>query len=1047
MVYLTSDRLDSLSTACYTVPWKPPRKRARKDAAKAADSSPFPVLEEHERGPIASRLRYHGYLRSIRSLDWLFERCIEKIYAPLFSDLEAFLVHGSNAEAGRDGAAGDDLYIPGFDGCTEAEAGPSALRTAFLISASTPSFSSLSRRLVSHISTFAASDQASTPIITVTLDQSECLSLGTAIRLLVARFITQGVSICEAQGQTLAVEGSAGEEQLALIEAVAASGRSDADLRILKTWYMKRFGTQPADQMGAMRRPNLVLHLPSIEAVEPAVLSDLLLSLQAFSTDLDGSLADPSATGSTLVLILGISSPTGAAPSAGRRGVSVAAAPAPWTTYIPRATLQGMDFSRFALPNKEGVWMQLVNGFLTSRHLPVSIGRKTFEYIRQSYWEKDADLDSVLDAVRFATFDHFTSNPLSAFASLSVGGEALLNPDCWTTELVARLRLALLEADDAEVVWLARAGAQGELGIGPKSKVRRMLSDDAFVLQQVADLKMIRDVLAFRQEVMIKFLAHGFQTLHKLDSAGSALRAAAASDAFLQQREAEMTSSMLTLVVSQCLQASSGAVDSDNRPLPNSLSLSHGLGKLCTAARRLQIREFETFLDDFVLFTEVEVAALEASYEAGPSVQIESSQASVEASFHSLALEEMQDFLASLRTFQQNLAQLILDAGGDLIGRSFDQLGNQDSAIRGATGLDAATLDSDEALEREKRNQDRILRVQKRLEAEEKVVSLKRQVTDWIASQVQTFLNWDALTDGCATTEGVVALIKDTWWHDSFDSAAAMLDACPRAGLLQPLGDPRAFLEVLGSLDDPMSDAASGTQQAEDALPDICLAYQLYRDCGKNVSLADWFEAFQQSVDPSDASQATRPRGAGDQSNGSISARPSTRSMDGGQRGTGEDEGKEDEDDDDGDDHDDDDDDDEGLDDDLLAATPSGRRSKRQAALGRYPSKRSYAEVDGEDSGSNGSEDDDDSDVLDTPSKRRGARAQHTPRAALSRTPLRPGLLRLNGGGSSRPDASMADVQARFALAVNELARMGLLRGTRRKNEHVTKTVWDLIPE
>jgi origin recognition complex subunit 3 len=37
-------------------------------------------------------------------------------------------------------------------------------------------------------------------------------------------------------------------------------------------------------------------------------------------------------------------------------------------------------------------------------------------------------------------------------------------------------------------------------------------------------------------------------------------------------------------------------------------------------------------------------------------------------------------------------------------------------------------------------------------------------------------------------------------------------------------------------------------------------------------------------------------------------------------------------------------------------------------------------------------------------------------------------------------------VQARFALAVNELGRMGFLKKTRRKADHVLKVVHDLPP-
>ncbi|KAN0066503.1 hypothetical protein ACQY0O_000597 [Thecaphora frezii] len=820
--------------------------------------------------------------------------------------------------------------------------------------------------------------------------------------------------------------------------------------------------------MASTRRPSLVLHLPSIEAIEPSVLSDLLMSLQAFSAGLDEALASHGAldsTGSTLVLILGISSPSGAAPGPSRQASSFAVAPAPWSTYIPRTTLERMNFSRFALPSKEGVWMELVRNFLTSRHLPIAIGRKTFEFIRQTYWERDANLDLVLDAMRLAVFDHFSSNPLSAFAGWSAMERtiAALDPGYWTSKMLQTLRLAILDSEVDDGLWLPGVRPGQADAAGPKEHVQRLLSDDAFLVEQVAALKLQRDILAYRLEVMIRFLAHGFKCLHRLDSAGLAHRAASSNDALLQQREAELTSSMMTLVVAQCLQASVGSLDEGHRPTPTVLSLTNGLTKLCTAAKRLPIPDFEALIDDFVLFMEREVAEIEAAYEEAELLGAEDAvgDEALTDPFRASALEEMQGLLAALRTFQQRLAQLIVSAGKDLDGRSTDHLDDEqalnDLATENASTVNPKARARIEALmrEQEQRRQERILRVQKRLETEEKVVGLKREVTNWIAAQVQAWLDWDSLTEGQTGPNGVVGLIKDIWWHDSFDSISALLDACPRSGLLQPLNDPHAFLEQLDAL---AADASQG-ERGVAVVPDICRAYQLYRDCGKNVNLADWFEAFRQSlendVDPLVVAAPHQPGKSPLKRPASVGVNPQKRkvprrsdmgahiapkstsglvAMDLDEDREGQDgRGK-------GDDNKGQNDGEDGL----MKTTPSTGRQGRSVLSARAATRRPRVEFDDE-SGSDDEDVDDDhdyDDVLDTPSRRKSARAQWAARLQ-DRNQLTPGALRLHG----RSDASTADAQARFALVINELARMGLLRGTRRKNEHVIKVVWDLVPE
>jgi len=77
----------------------------------------------------------------------------------------------------------------------------------------------------------------------------------------------------------------------------------------------------------------------------------------------------------------------------------------------------------------------------------------------------------------------------------------------------------------------------------------------------------------------------------------------------------------------------------------------------------------------------------------------------------------------------------------------------------------------------------------------------------------------------------------------------------PRAILLAALNDPWAFLESgLSSADDAQDDededrAALQRAQAVADVPDVCRAYVLYRDAGRLLNLADWYNAFAQGIE------------------------------------------------------------------------------------------------------------------------------------------------------------------------------------------------------
>lgn len=1070
-------RLDTLSSACHVIPCQP-RKRPRttirsrqshsdkhKHQVQDIEKCPFPILHRYEADAIPAHLRYNAYRRAVRSLDQLFESCIQSVYKNLFDDLQQFL----NPEPEIDPTYSTDiiptpqLFIPGFEHIPGAKVqthASRALTTAFLISSSTPTLASFSQRLVSHITSLQVQDPLQDPFnIIVTLTPGECPNLTSALRAIVNKFVSQS--------NNFKAEPSA--------DAITSAAlKGDADLNLLKQWYLARFVNQ--------KRPKLVLHVPSLEAIDPSVLHDLLYALHVFSDELEQAISSaPAASktvpakGSALMLLLGITSPSSGA--AAKPGSHASSAPTPWADLIPRKVLQSMDFSRFALPSREAVWMQLVQRFLISRHLPIAIGRRTFEYVRKSFWETDADLDSVLESIRLAVFLHYTRKPESVFSGLDDLHVLTRYAKSWKPEMIDTLRLAMLEVGSASegetpALWLPRPLSSSSAGQtdssasavgphGPKGFVLKLLESDGFLLQQVTALKPHRDVLAARQEMVIKFLARGFQCLHKLDTAASSGQggrdtvAEQATNGFIQQREAELAAGMMTLVVSQCLRASTGSVRGDMDPDVNEkeqedeelvagpgLTLAEGLSKLCTAARRLESTQFEALLDDFVLFVEEEVAALEADFgealvecldeeDVDGDVQMADRGATQGGSSGheapaKLIWREMQRFLSTIRTFQQRLSQMVANEGPK--GHHPGTLDDQDEkADDGSEGVDEAEL--------QRRNEARLARVQRQLELEERVTSLKREVTDWIVEQVEMRIDWSRLTGtgtGQGSDMGLIGLIKQVWWYDSLEAMSALLDPMPRAAMALSLHQPQALLE---NLEEALLDTwAEGGAQGEDEvglcsavevdssnMPDICRMYQLYRDCGKFVNLADWYDAFCQSLELDGETRSA----SGGAKGTTASARAKGKRK--AKHGSNEEE--------DGDESDS-----------SLTSISSGENrdavvvAETDDEVPATPSKRGRGRGRGRRrgrlvAGQQGESDSSDEDVLDTPSRRKRVRMDG---AALEKEKER------TKKRAGREDES---VQSRFALAINQMARMGLLRGTRRKHEHVAKLVWDLVPE
>ncbi|KAE8249205.1 hypothetical protein A4X13_0g5303 [Tilletia indica] len=158
------------------------------------------------------------------------------------------------------------------------------------------------------------------------------------------------------------------------------------------------------------------------------------------------------------------------------------------------------------------------------------------------------------------------------------------------------------------------------------------------------------------------------------------------------------------------------------------------------------------------------------------------------------------------------------------------------------------------------------------------------------------------------------------------------------------------------------------------ALPDVCRAYQLYRDSPRFLNFADWFDAFAQGVRADSAVLAVTEKAAGSRGRQEIG------------------------------------------DDDLPDATElRNSRPKRKRK---------------------------DDDATPTDGRHKQARNGQVGTSKSAASGSREG--RDDPLADSKQHDDTKHIQARFALAVNELAIMGFIKGTRRKVEHTMKVIFDL---
>ncbi|PWN50327.1 hypothetical protein IE53DRAFT_101491 [Violaceomyces palustris] len=972
--------LDQLSSACFTLPC-----RFQAEDQQQPRLGGFDPIPDYESDWIPCQLRYAAFSRASRQAGQLFEKCLKRIYSPLFSDLNQFIsdsycldkkeatlgshLHGPSSS--RPSIPEPFLFIPGLGGPIRKERDDqtvkserTSIRTAFLISSASPTLSSFPARLARFLSSTGVEESpSSSSCIYVTLHPSECPNLTATTRIIVARFIANGSRIYNIR------------------PPASSNQKQESNLYLLSRWYSETFESSSDD------RPKLVLHLPAMEAFDPTVLSDVLSSLQAFIENVQ----EVGGTCLPLVLLLGVTSPSGSSERA--------SAPAPWTELVPKPVLQNMDLERFSLPSRSLVWEGLVNDFLLSPNKPLSLGPRTFDFLQRGYWERDANIDSLMDGVQLAYLHHFSTNPLSAFTVLEELTHSYSKySSSWEPKMYSRLRLELSSPSASGPrgggIWVPRPlnrkrkrssqgldpfscsrGATGEAGkaiqdpdSSPSKHLKAMLESDGYLLTHLSDLFHHRKLYSQRRDFATRAFMVGFRCIRQAERSGSE-----AGDGHGKRlREEEEESLVLTRFSQQVLACCHGSRANFSHSFAQ---LSASISALCNNVRKLDGGAFESFVDEMVILGERCLAKTEEILETeGRSESDPDTEQEVEPESSSLIFaRDLQAYLKALRSYQQRMARTISGelcetptngeeegkVGADTNPGSEMELEDAERKMESKAKDKAASNPVDPEGKQAKFFQE----VQKRLELEEKVLSMKREVADWIGNFIKGKLK-----------PSLNRLLDSIYVYNASHQLTTLLDPTPRSNLLLSLQEPNLLLDIVrrsSALDQEELDLLLPSEDQGVPLPDVCRLYRLYRDCGKLINLADWFDAFVASLQSEEVAKRKRGRAAEEESGATDSG--------------GEDVGEQEN------------------------EKGKGKRDVERKT-GTIKENHEEGRVDDE-----------------------GKSSRRSTRSALK----------------GRPRTSAKErkaLQIRFSLAVNELGKMGFLKTSRRKADHVGKTVWDLVP-
>lgn len=181
-------------------------------------------------------------------------------------------------------------------------------------------------------------------------------------------------------------------------------------------------------------------------------------------------------------------------------------------------------------------------------------------------------------------------------------------------------------------------------------------------------------------------------------------------------------------------------------------------------------------------------------------------------------LSEMETILHQVRsgkivqgTNQEHVLETICDS------LAYTTTVTEGEESRTNTGGEAVANGNDEETEKEAR---RLALVQKNLLREESNGALRRQICDQIVGILRSLL---------VASNPFSQLCR----YNSTGYLYSILEPSPRINYLAGLKNPNAYLKR--------------TSNATE-IPDVCRAYQTYEDAGRLINLADWFNAFQSSI-------------------------------------------------------------------------------------------------------------------------------------------------------------------------------------------------------
>ncbi|CAD6932251.1 unnamed protein product [Tilletia controversa] len=974
----------------------------------------FPRLSKYECDDGPRKIRKRRYQEASREFRKAFEDALSKLYAPAIADLTEYFVALNRSKRTWADDSSTSQWKP------ESEAIPASLPTALLLhsTAQSPAFyDELDRTFSKH------------SLRVVRFTGQECGTYRTTMQTLTKRIISQ-----------VATALTAGDEQ--------SLSAAPEDLHDLKHFFHRH----PSNGI-------LVLHFPVVEEFPSRLLSDILVLLSQLQLP--------------IAVLMGVTSQDA------------------YEQAFRSMEAQGsLHISRFAITSggPDEVFGRIVSQIFLDpvKPPPLHLDHDTYDFLHHQFFGTDNDIESLFDAIDLAILHHFHTVPTSAFCGPPIPAhlaeQTTTSPvpaQGWLPTFVQGLREEALspfvdfsqddeEQDDDDDAPVKRPHIRLEQlqhvpnpilvsgftfpgptfeetdGDNRKTHLLKMVHNDSYFLSQLPSLRHCVDLHMAWQARAIAVLCCIQSFLQNKDITEPA--AWGRRSALREARDA-----MFAM-----------AADSNNNLFGRALEgeLGSTLKKMEVRMLELNAKQFGSLIEllTWVLFRQTGKfykATEEPADDEGPELEErQQPELNEDLAFYAdfvFARDQEGSDLSDLHETLQDWGQQLEDWRSDEDTARQGAVKRKREAERKAqleveefvraaemeeeegrlpknvtedgkvtTSIDGPLLFAEEPMTKEKLEKqckarldamdvderDRQIKSDQRFYGIRKDIS--KEIHSFLSSKCQP-LRTSASVPGAtsANKDAAAAPLAWIWQCRSSKYLLDHLEAAPRHDVITHLDNPFTTLEGYGMAQlitgsqrggsghshsqiddaDELGPAQPGTikfikslkdLRRSGALPDVCRAYQLYRDSPRFLNFADWFDAFAQGVRADCALLAVSDKDQNDV--GGL-------------------------------------DDEEVEDDDLPDAA--------ELRNGRPKRKRK------------------DDDMTPTGNRRKSARAGQAVALPSSATSTRTEH-QAETVANSKEQEDIQDIQARFALAVNELAIMGFLKGTRRKVEHTTKVIFDL---